>query len=100
MVIGIAVFILSAVLHLGLMLALHRYKKLHKLKPFSQKLDKQKNPLKPILVVEDQHLDRLQNDENFQWLNQSLLLAESQLMERREKGAPTYAQPNRQLHPV
>ena len=35
LMIGIAVFILSALLHLGLMLALHRYKKLHKFQPFS-----------------------------------------------------------------
>ena len=91
LMIGIAVFILSALLHLGLMLALHRYKKLHKFQPFSHKLDKEKIPLKPIMVVEDQHLDRVQNDENFQWGNHSLLLPESQLMEAREESAPTYA---------
>ena len=46
------------------------------------------------------HLDRVQNDENFQWRNQSLLLPESQLMETREESAPTYAQLNRQMHGV
>ena len=100
LMIGIAVFILSALLHLGLMLALHRYKKLHKFQPFSHKLDKEKIPLKPIMVVEDQHLDRVQNDEKFQWRNHSLLLPESQLMEAREESAPTYAQLNRQVHRV
>ena len=52
------------------------------------------------MVVENQHLDRVQNDENFQWCNQSLLLPESQLMEAREESAPTYAQLNRQMHRV
>ena len=66
---GNAVVILSAVLHLGLMLALHRYKKLHKFQPLSHKLDKQKIPLKPIMVVEDQHFDRVQDDENFRRRN-------------------------------
>ena len=100
LMIGIAVFILSALLHLGLMLALHRYRELHKFQPFSHKLDKQKIRLKPIMVVEDQHLDRVQNDENFQWCNQSLLLPKSQLLETREESAPTYAQLNRQVHRV
>ena len=40
LVIGIAVFNVSAVLHLGLMFALHRYEKLHTFQPFSHKLDK------------------------------------------------------------
>ena len=100
LMIGIAVFILSALLHLGLLLALHRYKKLHKFQPFSHKLDQQKIPLKPIMVVADQHLDPVQNDETFQWRNQSLLLPESQLMETKEESAPTYAQLNRQVHRV
>ena len=55
------------------------------------------------MLVEDQHLDRVRNDENFQWRNQSLLLPESQLMEtapREEVIAPTYAHLNRQLHRV
>ena len=59
LVIGIAVFILIALLQLGLMFALHRHKKPHKLQTFSHMLDNQKIPLKPIMVVEDQHLDRV-----------------------------------------
>ena len=61
LVIGIAVFILSALLHLGLMFGLHRYEKLHKFQPFSHKLDKQKISFKPFMLVLDQHLDRVQN---------------------------------------
>ena len=98
---GIAVFILSALLHLGLMFAPHRYRKPHNLQPLSHKLDKQKIPLKPIMVVEDPHLDRVQNDGIFQWRSQSLLLPESQLMETRiEESAPTYAHLNQQMHRI
>ena len=54
------------------------------------------------MMVEDQHLEGLQNDENFQWRNQSLLIPESQLHEPRElryqePDAPIYAQLNRRL---
>ena len=104
MVIGIAVFrllafILSALLHLGLMFALHRSERLHKFQP-SYKLDEQKIPLKPNMFVEDQHLDRVRN-EIFQWRNQSLLLLESQLMETKElASARTYAHLDRQMHRV
>ena len=51
-------------------------------------------------MVEDHHLDRVQNVEIFQKRNQSLLLPESQLMETREESAPTYAQLNQQMHRV
>ena len=104
LVIGIAVFrllafILSALLHLGLMFALHRSERLHKFQP-SYKLDEQKIPLKPNMFVEDQHLDRVRN-EIFQWRNQSLLLLESQLMETKEEAsARTYAHLDRQMHRV
>ena len=51
-------------------------------------------------MVEDQHLEGLQNDENFQWRDQSLLVPESQLQEPRqvwyqEPDATLYAQLNR-----
>ena len=55
------------------------------------------------MLVEDQHLDRVQNDENFQWQNQSLLLPESQLMKtapREEEIEPIYAHLNRQRRRV
>ena len=98
---GIAVFILSALLHLGLMFVLHRYKKLHRFRRFPRKLDNQKIPLKPIMIVGDQHLDRVRSDEKFQWGNQSLLLPESHLIEsRQEESASTYAHLNRKMHRV
>ena len=62
LMIGIAVFILTAPVHVGLMFALHRYKKIHKLQLFSHKLYKEKIALKPLMVIEDQHLDRVQID--------------------------------------
>ena len=66
----------------------------------SHKLDKQKIPPKPNMLVEDQHLDRVRN-EFFQWRNQSLLLRESQLMETKEEAsARTHAHLNRQMHRV
>ena len=37
------------------------------------------------MVVEDHLFDRLQNNESFQWCNQSLLLPGSQLIESRKK---------------
>ena len=46
------------------------------------------------MLVEDQYLNRVQNDEKFQWRNQSLLLPESQVMEsapREKEIEPTYA---------
>ena len=54
------------------------------------------------MMVEDQHLHGLENDEKFQWRNQSLLIPESQLREPREirhtePEAPIYSQLNRQL---
>ena len=73
-VIGIAVFILSALLHLELTLALHRHRKLHKLQTYSHKLDKKEIFFIRIRMVEDQHLDRVQNDKIFQGRNQSLIL--------------------------
>ena len=101
LVIANAVFILSALLHLGLMFALPRYNKLHKFQPFFHKPDKQKLPLKPIMVVEFQHLDHVQFDEYFLWRNKSLILPDSQLMETRvEESAPTYAHLNGQMHRV
>ena len=66
-------------------------------------MDQEKIPLKPIMVLEDQHLDRLQNDESFQWRNRSPLLPESHLMtneNREEESAPTYAHLSRQMHRV
>ena len=66
LLIGIAVIIRSAILHVGVMFALHRYKKFHKFQILPHKLDKQKIPPKPTMVVENQHLDWVQNDENFQ----------------------------------
>ena len=97
--IGLVVFLVSTTLHLGVTYALHRYKRLHKFLPFSHKLDKQKVPLKPIMMVEDQHLKGLENDEKFPWRNQNLLIPESQLRETRnpEPDAPIYSQLNRQL---
>ena len=66
--------------------------------PSFHKVDRQKSPPKPIMVVED----RLQNDENFQWRNRSLLLPQSHLMttETREGSAPTYAHLSGQMHRV
>ena len=53
------------------------------------------------MLVEDQHLCRVQNDEDFKWRNQSLLLPETQLMEAREEAStPRYAQLSRQMHRV
>ena len=82
--IGLVVFFVSTALHLGITYTLHRYKKQHKFLAFSHKLDNQKVQLKPIMMVEDQHLEGLQNDENLQWRNQSLLIPESQLQKPRE----------------
>ena len=94
--IGIAVLILNALLRLELMFALHRHRKLHKPQAYSHKLDKQEIFFILIMMVEDQHLDRVQNDKIFQWRNQSLKLPESQLMEKRvEESAPTFAHLNR-----
>ena len=96
MVIGIAVFILSALLNLGIMFTPHRYTKLHTFQLFSHKLGK--NPIKQTMVLENQYLERVQKEESFQWRNQSLpqlLLPESQLIETREASAPTYAHLNR-----
>ena len=76
--IGLVVFCVSTALHIGLTYALHRYKRLHKFLPFSHKLDQQKVQLKPIMMVEDEHLEGLQKDEKFRWRNQSLLIPESQ----------------------
>ena len=97
--IGLVVFLVSTTLNLGVTYALHRYKRLHKFLPFSHKLDKRMVPLKPIMMVEDQHLEELENDEKFPWRNQSLLMPESQLRETRnpEPDAPIYSQLNRQL---
>ena len=100
--IGLVVFFESTALLLGITYALHRYKKLHKFLPFSHKLENQKVQLKPIMMVEDQHLHGLENDEKFRWRNQSLLIPESQLREPREirhtePEAPIYSQLNRQL---
>ena len=72
--IGLVVFLVGTTLHVGVTYALHRYKKLHKFLPFSHKLDKRKVPLKPIMMVESNHLDELENDEKFPWRNQSLLI--------------------------
>ena len=55
------------------------------------------------MLVEDQHLDRVQNDESFHRRNQSLLPPGSQLMETapgEEEIVPTYAHLNRQMHRV
>ena len=60
-----AVFTLSALLHVGLLFATHHYKKLRDFQRFSHKLDEQKVHVKPIKVVEDQHLDRVRNVEFF-----------------------------------
>ena len=97
--IGLVVFLVSGTLQLGATYALHRYKRLHKFIAFSHKLDNQTVPLKPVMMVEDQHLEGLENDENFPWRNQSLLIPESQLRETRnpEPDAPIYSQLNRQL---
>ena len=47
------------------------------------------------MVLEDQHLDRVKKDENFQGRNQSPLLPESKLLEtRQEESAPIYAHLN------
>ena len=100
LMIGIAIFTLSALLHVGLMFALQRYRKFHNFQAFTHKLDNQEIPLKPIMVVKYQQLDRSQNDQKFQWRNQNLLPPESQLMETREESATTYAQLNRQVHRV
>ena len=74
--------------------------KTHKFQAFREKLDKQKDPFKLIVVVEAQHLDSVQSDENFQWRNQSLLLPESRVMEAREATATTHAHLNPQMHRV
>ena len=101
LVIGVEVFILSTRLHLGLTFALHRHTNFHKFQPSSHKKNKQKVPPKPIILVEDQHVDRVQNEQIFKWRNQRLLLPEHQLMETREEAsAPTYAHPNRKMHQV
>ena len=64
-------------------------------------MDQETIPLKPIMMVEDQHLGRVQNDKNFQWRNRSLLLPKSHLMEtRKEEIAPTYAHLNQRMHLV
>ena len=88
--IGLVVFLVSGALHLGVTYALHSYKRLHKFIPFSHKLDNQTVPLKPVMMVEDKHLEGLENDEKFPWRNQSLLIPESQLRETRnpEPDAP------------
>ena len=97
--IGLVVFLVSGALHLGDTYALHRYKRLHKFISFSHKLDNQTVPLKPVMMVGDQHLEGLDNDEKFPSRNQSLLILESQLRETRnpEPDAPIYSQLNRQL---
>ena len=66
LIIGNPVFILSALLPLGLIFALHRHRKLHKLQPFLHKMDKQKITLKPLMLLEGLHLDRVLKDKNFQ----------------------------------
>ena len=99
--IAIARFLPSTALHLVLIFAIHRYKRLHEFLPFTHKMDQQKIPLKPIMVIEDQHLEQLQNDEKLQWKNSNLLLPESHLMSvGAESSAPTYAHLNRQIHRV
>ena len=81
--IGLVVFRVTTALHLGITYTLHRFKKLHKFLPICQKLDNQKVQLKQLMMFEDQHLEGLQNAENFQWRNQGLLIPESYLQEPR-----------------
>ena len=83
--VGLIVLFVSTSLPLGITYRLHRYKKLHKIIPFSHKLGNQKVQLKPLLMVDDQYLEGLQNDKNFLWRNQSLLFPVSQLQEPRER---------------
>ena len=79
--VDLVVFLVSTTLHLSVSYPLHRYKKLQSFLPFSHKLDKRKVPLKPIMMVEDQHLEGLENDEKFPSRDQSLLIPESQITE-------------------
>ena len=72
--IALVVFLVSKTLHLGVIYALDRYKSFHKTLPFYHKLDKQKMPLKPIRMLENQRLKGLENDEEFPWRNQNLLI--------------------------
>ena len=101
LIIAIAVLLLFALPGLGLMFVLHRQRKRQKFQLFSHKLQKQKNALKPKMVVVQQPLDRVQNGQNFQWRNQSPVRPESELMgTRQEESAPRFANRNQQLDRV
>ena len=100
--IGLVVLFVSTALHLGIIYTHHRYKNLHNFLPLSHKLDNQKKQRKPIKMIENQHMEGLKNEENFQSRNQSLLIPESQVQETRElryqePDAPIYAHLNRRL---
>ena len=85
----------------GIVICTTLHRELHKFQPFRHKLDKQKIPLKPIFVAEDQHLHCVQNNENYEWRSQTQLLTESQLIETTvEESATAYAPLNRQMHRV
>ena len=64
--IALVVFFVSAALHLGITYTLQRCKNLHNFLLFSHKLDSQQIQLKLIMMLEDQHPEGLQTDENFQ----------------------------------
>ena len=59
LVIGFVLINNSVLLPLRVMFALNCYSKLHIFRRISHKLAKPKTPLKPIMAVGDQHLDRL-----------------------------------------
>ena len=56
----IVVFLFSTVAHLEQIFVLHGSRKLQVF-PFSHKMNPERTPLKPFVVVEDWHLDQLQN---------------------------------------
>ena len=77
-VIGIASFIISMLLHLLFMYLFHRCNSLHKFMPFKHVYKdkdnvKHKIPLKPVLSVPTHHIDIIRNDPNFRWQNRCLL---------------------------
>ena len=76
--IGIASFIISMLLHLLFMYIFHRCNNLHKFMPFKHTYkDKdemqQKVKVKHVLSVPKQHLSVIQNDPNFRWQGRCLL---------------------------